>query len=182
MQNKDKEIIGGGEKPNLPHGHICGVPPCGIISYNNNTDDIPEAELPSYDHINYVHDSRGRLHFSGFKWQCVEYARRWWIAQLDVYLPSIGRACEIWTDLKTVKNLSDKSGAYVALVKHESGFTTVRPEINDAIIWKSTESAFVGHIAVVCEVTDSMVRVAEQNVDNNVLWKGGHYAREFKLT
>jgi hypothetical protein len=39
----------------------------------------------------------------------------------------------------------------------------------------------VGHVAVISEVTPTHVRIAEQNVDNNVPWAGGHFSREFPL-
>jgi hypothetical protein len=33
----------------------------------------------------------------------------------------------------------------------------------------------------VCDVTDDFVCIAEQNVDNNKMWAGGHYSRKFAL-
>eukprot|EP00604_Paraphysomonas_vestita_P003736 CAMPEP_0174823700 /NCGR_PEP_ID=MMETSP1107-20130205/26895_1 /TAXON_ID=36770 /ORGANISM="Paraphysomonas vestita, Strain GFlagA" /LENGTH=246 /DNA_ID=CAMNT_0016047329 /DNA_START=345 /DNA_END=1088 /DNA_ORIENTATION=- len=59
--------------------------------------------------------------------------------------------------------------------------STIRPEVHDAIIWKKTEKAPVGHIAIVSEVTDDYIRVAEQNVENDIMWKGGTYTRQFPL-
>ena len=35
--------------------------------------------------------------------------------------------------------------------------------------------------AQVCDVTDDFVCIAEQNVDNNKMWAGGHYSRKFAL-
>ena len=32
-----------------------------------------------------------------------------------------------------------------------------------------------------CDVTDDFVCIAEQNVDNNKMWAGGHYSRKFAL-
>jgi hypothetical protein len=37
-------------------------------------------------------------------------------------------------------------------------------------------------VAVVTEVTGTHLRVAEQNADNDRLWLGGHWSREFPLS
>jgi hypothetical protein len=110
--------------------------------------------------------------------QCVEYARRWWISQLDCYLLNVPRACDIWSRTY-VKRLSDN--ARVALQMHGNGESTSPPAVHDFLIWKRTDEQPVGHIAVVCEVGDGYLCIAEQNVDNNKMWSGGHYSRKFAL-
>jgi hypothetical protein len=166
----------------LPHGVVLGVASTGVVGYNNNYEHIPENNPDEpYDHISYVRDSRGKLHASGHKWQCVEFARRWWLSELDVYLPSVPTAAEIFTTLSKVKSFGNGKTTYVALRMHTQGQSTSRPAVHDAIIWMKTEQAPVGHIAVVSEVTDSYVRIAEQNVDNDMIWKGKTFTREFPL-
>lgn len=164
----------------MPHGVVVGTASNGVVGYNCNYKNItPSSDGAPYDHLSYVKDARGNLQYSGDKWQCVEYARRTWISQLDVYLPNTARACDIW-DRKFVKRLSD--GGRVKLNMFTSGVTTKPPAVNDLIIWKRTEEQPVGHVAVVSEVTDTFLRVAEQNADNDRLWPGGHWAREFRLS
>ena len=164
----------------MPHGAVLGAASNGVIGYNSNYKHIvPDADGSPYDHLSYVKDSRGKLVYSGDKWQCVEYARRTWISQLDVWLPNTAKASDIW-DRKFVKRLSD--GSRVKLNMFTSGVTTKRPAVNDLIIWKLTEAQPVGHVAVVAEVTDTHLRVAEQNADNDRLWSGGHWSREFPLS
>jgi hypothetical protein len=112
------------------------------------------------------------------KWQCVEYARRWWITHFDVTLLNIPRACDIWSRTY-VKRLSDSKN--VALEMHASGVSKDPPRVGDLIIWKRTAEQPVGHVAVVCEVTEDAVRIGEQNVQNNLMWSGGTFSREFPL-
>ena len=159
---------------------MLGCAPSGIISYNCNYSNIvePDASEPPYDNLTYVRDSQGRTQYSGIKWQCVEYARRWWIAEFDLYLLNVPRACDIWTRT-FVRRLSDNK--YVALKMHDNGASTVKPAVGDFLIWVKTDEQPVGHIAVVCEVSDTHVRIAEQNVGNNITWDGRNYAREFAL-
>jgi hypothetical protein len=164
--------------PGMPHGFVLGTASNGVIGYNCNYQHILPGDK-SYDQLNYVKDARGKLQYSGDKWQCVEYARRTWITELDVYLPNTPRACDIW-DRLFVKRLSDN--ARVSLLKYTSGVTHHRPAVNDLIIWKKTDEQPYGHVAVVSEVTDHRIRIAEQNADNDVLWTHGHFSREFKLS
>ena len=64
---------------------------------------------------------------------------------------------------------------------HGNGESTSPPAVHDFLIWKRTDEQPVGHIAVVCEVGDGYLCIAEQNVDNNKMWSGGHYSRKFAL-
>jgi surface antigen len=173
---------GGGPppRPNLPHGVLLGEPKFGVKSYNCNYQNMipPGADEPPFDMLTYVKDSRGNLQYSGMKWQCVEYARRWWVTHYDVTLLNIPRACDIW-NRTYVKRLSDSKN--VALEMHASGTSTEPPRVGDLIIWKKTEEQPVGHVAVVCDVTENAVRIGEQNVDNNLMWSGGFFSREFPL-
>jgi hypothetical protein len=166
----------------LPHGTILGIASTGVVGYNSNYEHILDNNPDEpYDHISYVRDSRGKLHVSGHKWQCVEFARRWWLSELDVYLPSVPRACDIFTTLTKVKSFGNDKTTYVALRMHSQGESISRPAVHDAIIWMKTEQAPVGHIAIVSEVTETYVRIAEQNVENDMMWKGETYTREFSL-
>jgi hypothetical protein len=92
---------------------------------------------------------------------------------------AVWEECGVWRTVHVCCSLSD--GANVALVMHATGVSLQRPAVGDLIIWKKTEAQFVGHVAVVCEVTDEYVRIAEQNADNNIMWGGGTYARQFPL-
>jgi hypothetical protein len=173
---------GGGPppRPNLPHGVLLGEPKFGEKSYNCNYQNMlpPGPEDAPFDMLTYVRDSRGNLQYSGMKWQCVEYARRWWVTHYDVTLLNVPRACDIWSRTY-VKRLSD--GKNVALEMLASGASKDAPRVGDLIIWKKTAEQPVGHVAVVCEVTADSVRIGEQNVDNNLMWAGGSFSREFPL-
>jgi hypothetical protein len=82
-------------RPNLPHGTVLGVAPSGVIGYNCNYDNFPElsegevfdqqtcappplvrhdfAKLKTNVVYRYVKDSKGRLTFSGMKWQVAQF-------------------------------------------------------------------------------------------------------------
>jgi hypothetical protein len=162
----------------MEHGVKVGQTSSGVDAFNCNYDNNPLENDASFDRLSYIKDRRGCLHHSGSKWQCVEFARRYWIQQLDVKLPNVMWAYHIW-NLQNVRTLED--GKVVPLLKFTNGQATSKPQVGDLLIWQITEAQSVGHVAVIVEVTDSEVRVGEQNADNNIMWAGGIYARSFPL-
>ncbi len=50
-----------------------GTASSGVVGYNCNYKRIVAgADGLPYDHLSYVKDARGKLIYSGDKWQCVE--------------------------------------------------------------------------------------------------------------
>jgi hypothetical protein len=71
--------------PGLPHGLVLGTTKCGIVAYNCNYHNNPQAETSAraYDYSNFLDNGI----FTGMKYQCVEFARRYWhaLAPLSAY-------------------------------------------------------------------------------------------------
>ena len=135
----------------LPHGEILGYTACGLPAYNCNYKNMKYD--PDYQDNHY---DNGR--FCGYKWQCVEFARRYWLFRHDVALASVNWAAHIY-NVKSVIRLSDQ--AVVPLLKYESGVTKEMPKKGDLLIYRSTPGQVVGHVAVVLEVLKDRVRVGE---------------------
>ena len=72
--------------------------------------------------------------YTGMKWQCVEFARRYWLVRYNVILPNISWACYIF-DLETVARVGDF--ALVPLSKYEDSVTKELPKEGDLLIYKS---------------------------------------------
>jgi hypothetical protein len=68
-------------------------------------------------------------------WQCVEFARRWWIQRADVLLPNVMWAAHIFESIHHVRAL-DESGYLVPLGKYADGVSTEAPAVGDLLIWK----------------------------------------------
>lgn len=160
----------------LPHGHEVGVTACGVPGFNCNYDHYPND--PDFDILHYVKDKRGQVHYAGTTFQCVEYARRWWVLRRDIFLPNVPWASDIWA-MDYVKRLSDNHR--VPLRKYANHETTERPAVGDLLIWQVSDEQPYGHVAVVVEVDDKHVRIAEQNYENNQPWSGRTYSRQFPL-
>ena len=79
--------------------------------------------------------------------------------------------------------LADRAAVALDCVPNGSGAERRRPERGDLLIWNDEgDFAGTGHVAVVVEVCDSFVRIAEQN-NEDVYWHDGRaYSRELAVT
>lgn len=112
-----------------------------------------------------------------FKWQCVEFARRYWMHHFKVYLPDVPIAAKIW-EMEEAFLMPLESGKRVPLMHLENG--TVKPEVGDFLIYAKSYEERVGHVAVVVKVFDDKIQIAEQNRHNDRMWPG-NYAHEIEL-
>ncbi len=102
--------------------------------------------------------------YTGIKWQCVEYARRWLLVNQGVVYGDVDIAADIW-GLDYVRT-PHKKNQFVF-----KGFVNGSPEApqrGDLLIY-SKEFYGTGHVAVVLQVDAERknVLVGEQNFDNN---------------
>lgn len=113
---------------------------------------------------------------SGQKWQCVEYARRWLIDNKNLTFADVKYAYQIW-NLKFATQVDNHHQVPLTQFKNKSA--TTPPQIGDLLIY-STDFAITGHVAVVVEVKNNSVKIAEQNYFND-LWDGADYSRRLLL-
>ncbi len=115
--------------------------------------------------------------FMGYKWQCVEFVRRWLYLNRQYTFDDVSMAYDIFR-LRTVKNHSDES--LLPLRSFRNGGRR-RPEPGCLLIWDATgEFEVTGHVAIVTEVHDQYIRIAEQNADNNVWPEGQTFSRQLQ--
>ena len=166
----------------------------GVPAYSSDYDSADDREYPGRHSYMAHHDSI----YTGFKYQCVEYGRRYLVAAHGHTFPDVGMAYEIF-DLRHFHLIVDKSNRSelvterVPAVKCANGKLPVddhshaaganRPQPGYLIIWHAGGFfRHTGHVGVVAEVVDHGgnkfgVRIAEQNVHDEH-WEGKHYARE----
>lgn len=104
----------------------------------------------------------------GYKWQCVEYARRWLIINYGIYFESISCAYQIF-DIKNVTNL--KTNKYHFFKGFENK-NKEPPKFGDLIIFPIGWGQPWGHVAVCTRVDldNEYIEIAEQNDDHGRLW------------
>lgn len=138
----------------------------GVVGYSNGGDHHFS------DETNFV----GRS-FTGIKWQCVEYARRWLILKRNITFSQVDGAADIWS-LSSFK--STRNSIRYPITKTNNG-SAEPPSQHSILIWKRSGSTPFGHVAIITEVSLDMkyIRVAEQNFDNDY-WPAD-YSRQIDL-
>ena len=102
--------------------------------------------------------------YTGIKWQCVEYARRWLLLNEGVVYGDVDIAADIW-ELDVVHSPDKKKQfGFEGIV---NGSVQI-PQRGDLLIYSNAFYG-TGHVAVVLQVDAEkrFIYVGEQNFDNN---------------
>ena len=110
--------------------------------------------------------------YTGIKWQCVEFARRWLLVKQGVVYGDVDIAADIWNLDYVYTPDKEKSFPFKGYLNGSSDM----PKRGDLLIYAS-EFYGTGHVAVVLQIDTDQERilVGEQNYDNNK-WRN-RYAR-----
>ena len=146
------------------YGSILGTSPAGVEAYSNCNANCVIFEPNHYKQI-----------YTGIKWQCVEYARRWLLHELNVVYGDVDIAADIWALDQVSDPTTKKTYAFNSIVNGAANI----PQKGDLLIY-SKEFLGTGHVAVVTLLNEEMklVKVAEQNYAN-ASWQAEH-SREIK--
>jgi glutathionylspermidine amidase/synthetase len=144
------------------YGNILGKSPAGVPAYSNCNSDCIIFEP------NHLEDI-----YTGIKWQCVEYARRWLLNEQGVVFGDVDIAADIWEIADVNNPHSNQSFKFDSIVNG----AVALPQRGDLLIY-GKEYLGTGHVAVVVSIDEkrNTIQVAEQNYANTK-WQQ-HYARE----
>ena len=109
--------------------------------------------------------------YTGIRWQCVEYARRWLLKHVGAVFASVDYAFEIWSKIEFLEKPGTKEKLALQNFPNGSGSA---PRAGDLLIY-AKEHEDTGHVAVVTAVDSAkkVLKVAEQNFKNEK-WKNDH--------
>lgn len=138
----------------LSHYFVCGMTKNGVIGYCNT---IP------YDSLSYLDG-----HYTGKKWECVEFVRRYYQQIFGLTFPSIKNAYNLM-HMSSMKSLDGSSTVRCTFYKRGT------PQLHDILIF---DHEIHGHTAIVVKVLKDLVYVAEQNWG---FWNGAGYSRKVSL-
>ncbi len=159
----------------LVFGAEIGIAPGGVPVYSSDYDTVDPKLLPTRQDYRNYHDGI----YTGYKWQCVEFARRWLLINKGYVFEDIAMAYDIFR-LPHVKCVS--SNEKLPLKAFENGALR-RPEPGCMLIWKEGgEFERTGHVAIVTEVFDNALRIAEQNLNHEKWHEGADYSRELPVS
>ena len=144
-----------------PYGEVLGVGTGNVPAYSNCN-------------ANCVVFSPNKLQgtYTGIKWQCVEYARRWLLANKGVVYGDVDIAADIWA-IDYVTRVKDQTK--LQMLTYPNG-NEKPPEVGDLLIYAKAYLK-TGHVAVISKIDPKAhtVQVLEQNY-NNTKW-ANDYAR-----
>ena len=159
--------------PPARFGTVLGMAPGDVPVYSSHYESADDRELPDrHSYRSYVDGI-----YMGYKWQCVELARRWLYVNFGYIFDEVGMAYEVFelTSLRDVRN-----NTRLPLRSFRNGARR-HPEPGCLLVWdEGGEFERTGHVAIVTEVLPDCVRFVEQNVDHGVWPPGQRYSREVR--
>jgi glutathionylspermidine amidase/synthetase len=159
--------------PPAKFGTILGYASGQVAVYSSDYDSVDDESIP--DRHAYLHYLDGV--FMGYKWQCVELARRWLYINEGYIFDDVPMAFDIF-NLRQARQIS--SGEKLPLHAFRNG-SKRPPQRGSLLIWsEGGEFEVTGHVAIVTEATEHYVRLVEQNVDNHIWPEGQDYSRQIK--
>lgn len=159
------------DSPPAPFGAMLGTAPGNVPVFSSDYDTADDRLLP--DRSAYRHYLDGI--YMGYKWQCVEFARRWMYLNKGWIFDDVAMAYEIFR-LRKIHDVKNNRQLPLRAFRNGAGRP---PEPGCLLIWQDGgEFERTGHVAVVTEVYPDRVRLVEQNVRNHVWPEGHHYSRE----
>ncbi len=159
------------EEGPAPFGAVLGIAPGDVPAYSSDYETADDRLLPNR------HAYRSYLDgiYMGYKWQCVEFARRWLYVNRGYIFDDVAMAYEIFR-LRSVRLV--KEDRMLPLRSFRNGARR-HPEPGCLMVWsEGGEFERTGHVAVVTEVYPDRIRLAEQNVGHRPWVNGCDYSRE----
>ncbi|MDU8924029.1 bifunctional glutathionylspermidine amidase/synthase [Pasteurellaceae bacterium LIM206] len=158
-----------------PFGSLLGYGPGGVAIYSSDYDSVDKNEFPDDASFrNYL----GR-EYMGYKWQCVEFARRYLYLNHGMVFTDVGMAYEIFS-LRFLRQVVDD--AILPLQAFANGCKR-KPAAGALLIWQAGgEFERTGHVAIITEVFADKIRIVEQNVIHSRLPSGQQWTRELPMS
>lgn len=155
----------------LPFGTLLGYAPGNVPAYSSDYSSASTVDYPKRSSYRSYVDGI----YMGYKWQCVEFARRWMYCNYGYIFDDVAMAYDIF-DLRSVRDLATNTRLPLNAFRNGS---KSHPTLGSLLIWQEGgEFEDTGHVAVVTDVAPNYIRIAEQNVGHGQ-WREGHnYARE----
>jgi surface antigen len=138
----------------------------GIISYYNDNDNDNKDKGSNYCKHNNTDI------YTGLKWECVEFVRRYLILTKGITFEDVGNALDI-LKIKYFYKINLNTPVKPFFIRNDNNI----PEIEDIIII-SDKTTRTGHVAIVSDISDSKIHIIEQNYDNKE-WGDKNYSRDF---
>ncbi len=158
----------------LPFGAVLGYAPGGVPAYSSDYATADSEQLPTRHHYRQY---LGEI-YTGYKWQCVEFARRWLLLNCGFVFDDVAMAYEIFR-LRQV-HAQDERGTLP--LKAFANGCQCKPAPGSMLIWdEGGEFDVTGHVAIITAADQAQVFIAEQNYEHHAWPEGCDYSRRLTL-
>ncbi|ASM55071.1 glutathionylspermidine amidase/synthetase [Pseudoalteromonas nigrifaciens] len=159
--------------PARDFGELLGYAPGNVAVYSSDYDSADESIYPNRSAYRSYLDGI----YMGYKWQCVEFARRWMYLNHGYIFDDIAMAYDIF-ELRSVREVNSQNRLPLQAFKNGAKH---HPQVGSLLIWEEGgEFEETGHVAIVVEVHPDKIRLAEQNVGHQTWPQGQNWCRELK--
>jgi len=136
-----------------PYGMVLGTSTGDVAAYSNC-----QSKCVNYE------SNKWKGVYTGYKWQCVEYARRWLLVHKGAVYSDVDVAADIWNKIDHLTHVASKKK--LPLESHLNG-SKQPPQPSDLLIYARAFYG-TGHVAVVTNVdyVNGVIEVGEQNYNN----------------
>ena len=156
-------------------GTVIGIAPGGVPAHSSHYDSADPSEFPTRRHYIGNHDGI----YTGYRFQCVEFARRWLIQTNGLTFGDVGMAYEIFR-IPAVHTVEENKKMPVE--RTANGTPGHVPVLGTIIMWNpSGYFRHTGHVAIVTHAENGRLGVAEQNVTDSS-WGGKPFSRELEYS
>lgn len=134
------------------YGLELGSSPAGITAYSNCNSDCVIFDPHHFEDI-----------YTGIKWQCVEYARRWLLHEFNVVYGDVDIAADIWNIDQVTNPITGQAFKFSSVVNGSQS----KPQRGDLLVY-AKDYLGTGHVAIVVGINEERetLQLAEQNYFN----------------
>ncbi|TNF33642.1 MAG: CHAP domain-containing protein, partial [Gammaproteobacteria bacterium] len=158
-----------------PFGTLLGTAPGEVAVFSSH---YPSADKHVFsDRRSYRSYVDGL--FMGYKWQCVELARRWLYVNKGYVFEDVAMAYDLF-EIRSYRRIHD--GVLLPVHAFDNG-SARQPEPGCLLIWdEGGDFHTTGHVAVVTEVLLDRIRFVEQNVEDHIWPEDQPWSRELPVS
>jgi glutathionylspermidine amidase/synthetase len=175
----------------MKFGEPIGITKQNVIAFSN--DEIPNDSNDENKRERERESNYYKNIYTGLKYECVEFVRRWLIIVHKITFESVDHARNIYklnnfysitdpvkTDPVKTDPVKTDPVKKINIIKCANGESDI--SFGDLIIWEyQGEFSSYGHVAVVVGIKNNFVYIAEQNITNKS-WNGKKYSRKLSFT
>ena len=136
-----------------PYGKVLGTSKRGVEAYSNCQSDCVIYE-----------PNHWKGTYTGIKWQCVEYARRWLLINKGAIYGDVDIAADIWNNIDYLTEVA--TNRVIPIESYLNG-SKQPPQVGDLLIYAKAFND-TGHVAVVIDADyeNGVIEAGEQNYSN----------------